>query len=761
MRIKLLDRCTTLSCIVIMAPFLAFSASAVAQMASDQPQLSEVVVTATRREESSDKVPISISTLTQSELRDADIKNIADIAAAVPGLAFVTPVAPSTITTINIRGINTNTGPATVGIYLDDTPLTGRLSSFGNIGGPLPLVNDLSRVEVERGPQGTLFGASSEAGAVRFITNDPSVQEFTGTAEGEFAETRNGSPSYEYGGSAGGPIVSDTLGFRASAWSRRDGGYVNLVNPLPGPSPDNAVVEPNINRNYEEAFRLALEYQAADVRVTPAIYYQSVDKDDSGRFYPSYSAVADERYNDAAFLPEHSIDRWTLPTFTVQAPLPFADLTFVSSYLHRDVTVNNDFGDCFVCFGGSGYGSPLGPDVPTSTADAAPTVTGQRNSAYTEELRLTSNKPDAFVSWVAGVFYDHRKQQDYQDTTPTPGNPGGFIVNQNYTDTQTAVYAQADVHLTSRLTTTLGYRVAHINTDFNATLVGSAPLAANPTANPTTPRATVSFQATPEHLFYASASKGFRIGGGNSPLPPGCTGAGFNPAGYEPDWVWAYEIGAKDKLFNNRLEFDTSVFHELWSNIQQLVIASPCGIDYVGNTGHAESNGFDMSMRALVTDALTLDAKVGYTNAYYTETVVSGGVITVESGDKVGFLPQVVAPWNFDLVAQYRIPLPNNDRLRLRVEDQYDTKNPGPFQNGIVNGANYVPLDRPNPATNLVNARLSYLFQKLETSIFVDNVMDRQPLIGTLSYFPSSSIYRIQNSTFRPRTIGIAANYNF
>jgi iron complex outermembrane recepter protein len=741
---------------------LEFPSALLAQVGLDQtPQLSEVVVTATRRAESVDKVPISISTLTQSELRDADIKNIADIAAAVPGLAFVTPVAPSTITTINIRGINTNTGPATVGIYLDDTPLTGRLSSFGNIGGPLPLVTDLNRVEVDRGPQGTLFGASSEAGAVRFITNSPSVQDFGGNVEGEFAETHNGTPSYEYGGAAGGPIVPDTLGFRASAWSRRDGGYVNWVDPLPGPSSDNAVIAPNINRNYEETFRLALEYQVAGVRIIPAMYYQSVDKDDSGRFYPSYSNVSEEDYNDAVFLPEHSIDRWSLPTLTVQAPLTFADMTFVSSYLHRDVTVNNDFGDCFVCFGGSGYGSPLGPDVPTSPGDAAPTVTGQRNKAYTEELRLTSNQPSAFVTWVAGVFYDHRDQQDYQDTTPTPGNPGGFIVNQNYTDRQTAVYAQADVHWTTQWITTVGYRVAHINTEFNASLVGSAPLAANPTANPTTPRGSVSFQATPDHLFYASASKGFRIGGGNSPLPPGCTGAGFDPAGYRPDWVWAYELGAKDKLLDNRLEIDTSVFHELWSNIQQLVIASPCGIDYVGNTGHAASNGFDVSIRALLTDALTLDAKVAYTNAYYTETVESGGVITVESGDKVGFLPQVVAPWNVDLVALYKIPLPDNDRLRLRLEDQYDTKNPGPFQNGIVNGANYVPMDRPNPATNLLNARLSYVLKQLDVSLFVDNVLDRQPLIGTLSYFPSSSIYRIQNSTFRPRTIGIAANYNF
>ena len=637
----------------------------------------------------------------------------------------------------------------------------GRLSSFGNIGGALPLIVDLNRVEVERGPQGTLFGAGSEAGAVRFITNDPNLQAYSGAVEGEFSDTRDGAASYEYSGSAGGPIEQDSLGFRATGWYRRDGGYVNLVSPLPGPSPDNAVVAPNINRNYQEAFRLALTYKVSDVEITPAMYYQSVDKDDSGRFYPAYSNVSEQQYNDATFLPEHSIDRWTLPTIKVAAPLPFADLTFVSSYLHRDVTVTNDFGDCYVCFGGSGYGSPLGPDVPTSSADAAPTLTGQRDSAYTEELRLASNRPSAFVTWVAGVFYDHRRQEDYQDTTMTAGNPGGFVVDQHYQDVQTAVFAQGDFHLTSQWTATLGYRIAHINTDFHASLVGSAPLSANPTANPTTPRAAVSYQPNDENLLYASASKGYRIGGGNSPLPPGCTGAGFNPAGYEPDWVWSYEIGAKNKLFNNRLEIDSSVYHALWSNIQQLVQAAPCGIDYVGNTGHAAVNGFDVGIRALITSQFRVDAKAAYTNAYFTETTISGGVTTVESGDKVGFLPQVIAPWNVVVSGEYKFPLPNGDTVRLRVEDQFNSRNPGPFENGIVGGANYVPLDRPDPANNLLNARIGYTMGKLDMSLFANNVLNSQPLLGTLSYFSTSSTYRIQNSTFRPFTLGIAASYAF
>lgn len=771
------------------APQQATSASGQGTSASgtEVPQLAEIVVTAQRRQENIQQVPISINALTQAQMAEAGIKNISDLAAATPGLQFSTPVAPSTITTVNIRGINANTGPATVGIYLDDSPLGTRLSPLGDIGGPLPLISDLDRVEVERGPQGTLFGAGAEGGAVRFIANEPSLTEYSGDAEGQWSDTEYGAPSYEYSGAAGGPIEEDTLGFRASAWYRRDGGYVNLVDPLPTPGPDNAVTASDINRDYEEAFRAAFEYKVDGIKITPAAYYQSVDKDDSGRFYPAYSDVSAGEYNDAAFLPEHQIDRWLLPTLKIEAGLPFADMTFVSSYLHRDITVTNDFGDCFVCFNngtpgspynnGSSYGNPLpappsGSDVPTSVDDAAPSVEGQRNQAYTQELRFASNHPDAFITWVGGVFYDVRKQEDYQDTSQLAVAAAGipvFTVDQHYKDTQTAIFAQGDFHLTSKWTATFGYRVARIDTDFDAALGGTANVgppgnapviqAATTSKTATTPKFLLSYHLDPNNLVYASASKGFRPGGGNANLPEGCAGAGYHE-GYDPDWDWSYEIGAKDGLFDDRLVVDSSVYHILWSHIQSLVQAS-CGITYTENTGAAEVNGFDLSVSALVTQQLRLDVKASYTNAYYTETTYNGTAIAVQEGDKVGFLPQVIAPWNMDLAAEYRVPLANGNSIRARIEDQFNSHNPGPFTNGIVGGSNYVPLDVADPATNVVNGRIAYEVGGLEAEIFANNVFNDQKELARLSYFNGSSIDRIQQSTFRPRTVGVGLNYAF
>ena len=146
--------------------------------------LQTIVVTATRRQESASDVPISINALTAHDLDQLDIKNLADVAAVTPGLQFATPVIPSTITTVSIRGLDSYTGPYMTGIYLNDTPLQGRLSSYGNIGSPMPLIFDLNSVEVDRGPQGTLFGSGSEAGTVRFITNEPSLQNFSGVGAG-------------------------------------------------------------------------------------------------------------------------------------------------------------------------------------------------------------------------------------------------------------------------------------------------------------------------------------------------------------------------------------------------------------------------------------------------------------------------------------------------------------------------------------------------------------------------------------------------
>src|SRR5215472_7160568 len=172
--------------------------------------IEEVVVTATRREEKLTKVPASISAFTAADIQQLNAKTIADLVGYTPGVDF-DPVSKN----VSIRGVNSTAGDATTGIYIDDTPIQLRALGFGS-DNTVPAVFDLERVEVLRGPQGTLFGAGSEGGTVRYITPAPSLTDTTGFAKSEISGTQYGGPSYELGGAMGGPIENDLLGFRAS-----------------------------------------------------------------------------------------------------------------------------------------------------------------------------------------------------------------------------------------------------------------------------------------------------------------------------------------------------------------------------------------------------------------------------------------------------------------------------------------------------------------------------------------------------------------
>ncbi|MDE2353271.1 MAG: TonB-dependent receptor plug domain-containing protein, partial [Alphaproteobacteria bacterium] len=196
--------------------------------AAGADKLEEVVVTATRRAEALSKVPASISAFTTEKMDTLDVKNFSDLVKFTPGVTF-----DQHSSNISIRGVNSNAGDATTGIYIDDTPIQLRTLGFGS-DNTLPAVFDLQRVEVLRGPQGTLFGAGSEGGTVRYITPQPSLTDYSIYAKGEVSTTEGGDPSYEGGVAVGGPLVDGKLGFRISAWHRRDGGYIDQVNYLTG-----------------------------------------------------------------------------------------------------------------------------------------------------------------------------------------------------------------------------------------------------------------------------------------------------------------------------------------------------------------------------------------------------------------------------------------------------------------------------------------------------------------------------------------------
>src|ERR1700675_3233565 len=227
--------------------------------------LEEIVVTATRREESINRVPISVTAFSQEMIDQKGIKDFQDIVRFTPGVSIDT----SGTNAISIRGISSSGGAGTTGIYIDDSPIQMRALGF-NPDDTLPKTFDLDRVEVLRGPQGTLFGSGSEGGTVRYIMTQPSVSQESTYVRSEAAYTQHGAPSGEAGIAHGGPIIDGTLGYRASIWYRYDGGWINRV--------DNAgdITEKNANHAGTTAARFALLWQPSDnVKITPSVMYQN------------------------------------------------------------------------------------------------------------------------------------------------------------------------------------------------------------------------------------------------------------------------------------------------------------------------------------------------------------------------------------------------------------------------------------------------------------------------------------------------------
>ena len=769
---------------------VAFAADATSGT-SDEAQLQEILVTATRRTESLEKVPVSITALGASDLAVANIKSIDDLQQLVPSLQYAVPNGfTSAFTTIAIRGFNSNTGPTTVGIYVDDVPISSRLSGYTNQGSAYPYIFDLNRVEVARGPQGTLFGAGAEAGTVRFITNQPSFTDFTASTHGELAETEGGRQSYEIGGAAGGPI-NDSIAYRVSVWNRQDGGWVDRVDPATG-----NVVRPQDNTDHKTVARGALAFKlGGDFVLTPSIHFQKMTQDDAPRFNEAFSNADEGIFHNSPLIPETWTDKWTATELKLEGHLSFAQLTAIASYFDREVDQSLDQSE-FVCpfldlgpGGTQGCGNPLGIGFPSQQYQAVVTPTGLKIVAPSGEVRLTSNDPNARLSWVAGVFYDHRVQNDFQSSygllTPsisnsmstqlqaegycgTPALPCGLFQDQHetFTDEQIAGYAQVDFHVTRALTLTLGERYGHVKVTVQeasdpalATAYGaSAKVVTSSTENPSTPHVGVSYQVNDDNLLYASWGKGFRIGGANAPVPPTCPQV--VPSTYNPDTVESYEIGAKDRFFEGRVQINTSLYRATWDDIQQYA-SLPCGpFAYSTNAGSAISRGGELSIQAIVIPRLTTTLNVSYVDAYYTENGYDKlGNLLVNEGSKVGILPQVNPPWTVNLQLHYDKPLESGARWYAWGDFNYTSQSPGPFITQVTNSSNYYPLAVPDPETRLFNFRLGYALRSFDASVYLNNAFNSTPWLSKYQGVGISNF--IQYTTFRPRTLGAALTYNF
>jgi iron complex outermembrane receptor protein len=764
---------------VVLSSVLALApATLVAASGDDSSGLQEVVVTAERRVERLQDVPVSVEAFSQQRLDTQGLRSVDDIARLTPGINFQRTAGSlnnynGEESEIAIRGIQSSAGPQTTGIYLDDTPIQGRHIQFSTVNA-FPALFDLERVEVLRGPQGTLFGAGSEGGTVRFITPAPGLHDYSAYVRSELAYTDGGAPSYELGGALGGPFVAGTLGFRVSASYRRDGGWVDRVDAATG-----AVVESNSNWQETYVLRGALAYApSAKLTITPSIYFQELYVNDTGDSWSTLSNVTSGVFHNGNRLNNKSSDPFILPAVKLDWDLGAARLISNTAYLARDQHARTDYTN----FDNIIYS--LNPTAPPGTVAPAYFTDIQNN--FVEEVRLQSTDPASRLQWVSGFFYGHQRENTTQiDVDPNlrtniinqtgldlvgPLLPGGLSYFQapfQATDTQYALFGQADFEVQPGFKLTAGLRTARVQ--FKGKAFYAYPVALGPPVSsnasssetPVTPRLGVTYQPNRDNLFYATASKGFRIGGINTELPavcnPALTALGYPngvPPRYQSDHVWSYELGTKNTLAERRLQIDASVYWIDWQNIQQNFYLPACGFQFTANLGKAVSKGGDIDVRARLVGGLTLGLALGYSDATYTETILgaSGNVIT--SGDH---LP--AAPWTFNASAEYVFSEVGTRKPYIRLDYQQSAAQRSATQ--IQDSANvtYDPNIPLTPMTRALAVRGGLRFEGFDVSVFGNNITNSHPLLYRSHDLLSSPLFF--DYTWRARTFGITGTYRY
>ena len=771
------------------AAALALSpACAVLTAAAADESLQEIVVTATKRADPISKVPISITALTQDAMDSQGVRNIQDIADQTPGVNIDRAPGSGTGLIISVRGIASNAGASTTGVYVDDTPIQARNNAINFTGTSFPEVFDLERVEILRGPQGTLFGAGAEGGVVRFLTVQPGLTEYSGYSRGEFSGTDHGTPSGEFGVAFGGPIIENVLGFRVSAWDRHDGGYVNRF------SWDDTSNEHKGDWANTKQLRAALTYApSSTLKITPSLQFQEQYTHTPSSYWQELSNPSDGQFVSGLHMNQPDDDSSTIAALKVEADFDRVNFASISSYYHRnnnllfDVT-NTDTASVL----GLDYVFPVSP---TGGTYSVISYSHTKQQVLTQEFRLQNADANASFKWLGGVFFSQAREQDTL-LQPAPDFPallqqatgisftdffGGPLLDGLYEyqgdersiDQQIAIFGNVDWRLTERWTLTGGLRVAETKIDYKVTEGGpEGPVADVPTTtkgiqkdHPVTPKVGVNWQPDEHNLVYASVAKGYRIGGVNDYVPSYCGSyASISSPTYKSDTTLSYELGAKSRPAGGRFQIDGSVFHIDWKDIQQYIYF-PCLYGFTGNSGGARSDGFDLSINMQVTGNLVTGLSVGYTSAKYDKTTLApgSGLVVTSDGQTLGG-----PPWTLFGYAEYKTKAFGDRELYVRLQDKYDGENHGRFAYQDPNNINYDPWRRPNDAINLLDLRAGVRFAGLDVSLFVDNLLNRLPTLYTTHQTFSDPVTGAPQSspvftsfTERPRTAGITAVLHF
>lgn len=796
----------------VCAPLAAHAADAAA--ADSVGAVGEVVITAQKRSEDLKDVPISVSVLSGDDLLTKKIAGYDDLTRLVPGVAFNAVAGQEGRDNIVIRGVSSVSGASTVGLYLDDVSITiPNLYRDGSLELRLP---DIERVEVLRGPQGTLYGDSSEGGTIRFITRTPSLSEFSGAATADVSGTERGGLNGALSAMVNIPVIRDVLGIRASVNYVNESGWINHYTHPGYPGQPGSLGTPGVVNqkgvNGENSLTLHLTAKwtpTPDLTITPSIFFQKVNDADNAAFYTQLGV-----WNQDKEVKEPSHDTMTLASLSVHKTFAFADLTSVTGIFQRTLYRREDGtylnSTAFAQF----FLDTVYPEnQPTNDAIIGnlPSFVkyDTRYDTFNQELRLSSNDTSwgsNWLKWVVGAYYSWQKVRntDFQripgiNTTfqslyglpleqslvetafgnPTYGQPGGGPAialfpgdideadDRTYQQQQYALFGQIDINFLPGWKLDLGGRYSWAKESYVSVETGfyqignlgyqtagsppSAPYTQGATSGAFLPKATLTHDFNSESTVYASAAKGFRLGGPTGPITFGpnsvCNGDFQNigqtsqPTQFASDSLWTYELGSKNAFFGHRLTINASGYYTDWSNIQQQIYLPTCGYYFTSNVGNARLYGGEVEAVASISRNLRFNATASANESTITST---NNPKDVAVGQHLIDVPDVTLTAGAVYSARMR-----DDLLFTGIIDYAYTGHS--YGSYLKTDPNY-----SNPSYSVVNMSLGLTRGRYQIAIFAKNLLNDRTVIQS----PQINTV-VEGYTVHPRVVGLSTKVLF
>ena len=750
-----------------------------------------MVVTAQKRTENMQDVPVSIQAFGTEKLEQMNVSSFDDYAKLIPSLSFQNDGGPSFEHTY-MRGVasggdgNHSGSQPSVGMYMDEQPVT-------TIDGNLNLhIYDIQRIEALSGPQGTLYGASSESGTIRIITNKPDPKALTGGYDLEGNTVDHGGQGYKFEGFVNIPL-SDIAAVRLVGWDEKDAGFIDNVHgtaffPTSGITVDNAAqVRNNFNDVETKGGRAALKVDLNDNwTILPQFMGQATDTNGNFAYNPAVGPL-----ETVKFLPEYTHDSWVQSALTIEGKIADFDLVYTGAYLTRNTHEAEDYTDYSLAYDAA-YGKYFVNNAGNLINPSQYIIGTDHYTKLSNELRVSS--PQTWpVRFTAGLFTQrqaHYIQQDYvvngggapgnqlTDDISIPGWPGTiWLTEETRTDRDQAVFSEFAWDIVGGLTLNAGIRYytfdntlggfygfsqnysssEGVATCFNNTPFRGAPcsdLNGRSTGSGNTPKVNLTYKFDKDLMVYATWSKGFRPGGvnrnGGGTLPP-----------YKPDYLTNYEIGWKTTWFN-ALRWNGAIFDEKWKDFQ-FAYLGPNALTIIANAGNAEIRGVETDLEWAVTRSFTLSGSLSVLDAKLTQQYcedTTGATCNLASGN--------------EQYAPNGTPLPVTPKVKGNITARYNFP---VFQySGYVQGsAEYVGSRSADlrtlaaeelgqePAYAIADFAAGMQFKNMTAELYVTNAFDRLATIDRYAECDALTcgpinIYTVPN---QPRTIGLRFGQRF